>query len=78
MYSSAFFISSNFEALKKFAIYASENSILFGFNLSAVFLIEFHLNEILEILPYCDFVFCNEHEGAAFASKMGWTYENLI
>ena len=39
MYSSAFFITSNFEALKKFAMYAAENNIPFGFNLSAVFLI---------------------------------------
>lgn len=77
MYSSAFFISSNFEALKLFASFAAEKNIPFGFNLSAVFLIQFNLNEILEILPYTDYLFCNEHEGAAFAESQGWAYEQL-
>lgn len=78
MYSSSFFISSNFEALKKFAMFAAENNVPFGFNLSAVFLIQFNLNEILEILPYADYIFANEDEGAAFAKSQGWAYEDFV
>lgn len=78
MYSSAFFITSNFEALKRFAQFAAEKNIPFGFNLSAVFLIQFNLNEILEILPFADFVFANEDEGAAFAESQGWKYEEFV
>lgn len=77
MYSSSFFITSNFEALKKFANFAAEKNIPFGFNLSALFLIQFNLKEILEILPFADFVFANEHEGEAFAKTQEWSYEDF-
>jgi sugar/nucleoside kinase (ribokinase family) len=48
---------------------ANAKNIPFGFNLSAVFLIQFELPKILEILPYVDFLFANEDEGAAFAES---------
>ena len=43
IYSSAFFISSNVEALLIMAKFACDKNIPFGFNLSAVFLIEYNL-----------------------------------
>jgi adenosine kinase len=39
IYTSSFFITSNFEALVQVAEYATNNNIPLGFNLSAVFLI---------------------------------------
>lgn len=39
IYTSSFFITSNFEALVQVAEYATDNNIPLGFNLSAVFLI---------------------------------------
>ena len=43
IYSSAFFISSTVEALLIIARHACNKNIPFGFNLSAVFLIEYNL-----------------------------------
>jgi hypothetical protein len=46
LYSSSFFISSNYAALLEMAEYASSNNKPFGYNLSAVFLIAGHTKEV--------------------------------
>jgi adenosine kinase len=69
IYSTAFFITSNKDALHEVAEFASTNNVPFGFNLSAVFLLQFELDAVLKTLPHCDFVFCNEDEAAAFAKS---------
>jgi adenosine kinase len=66
LYSTGFFITSNPEALKKVASFATENDITFGFNLSAVFLIEGCKQDYLDVLPHTDIVFGNEDEADAF------------
>lgn len=66
IYTTGFFITSNFEALIKAANYAVEHNKIFAFNLSAVFLIYGHKAQYEEILEYTDFVFCNESEIDAF------------
>lgn len=43
IYTTSFFITSNVEALMKVAAYAHENNVPMGFNLSAVFLLQFEL-----------------------------------
>lgn len=47
MYTTGFFITSNFEALMLAAKYAYENNKLFAINMSAVFLVAGHKDEFL-------------------------------
>jgi len=69
IYSTSFFITSNKEALLEVGKYASDNDVPFGFNLSAVFLIQFELATVLAALEHADFVFANEDEADAFATS---------
>lgn len=41
-------------------------------NLSAPFLMEFFGEQMAAVLPYCDYVFGNESEAAAFGEKHDW------
>jgi adenosine kinase len=66
IYSTSFFITSNSEALLEVGKYASDNDVPFGFNLSAVFLIQFFKDTVLAALEHADFVFANEDEADAF------------
>lgn len=66
IYTTSFFITSNVEALNKVANFASENNVPLGFNLSAVFLLQFELNNVLPVLENADYIFANEDEAAEF------------
>lgn len=66
IYATSFFITSNPQALHELAQFASDNSIPFALNFSAVFLLMFELENVLKALRHADFVFCNEDEAAAF------------
>ena len=55
----------------KVAKYANEKQIPMGFNLSAVFLLQFELNNVLQCLEYADYVFANEDEAAEFGKTQG-------
>jgi len=50
MYTTGFFISSNFEALMLAAKYALENKKPFAINLSAVFLVSGYKKEFLQMV----------------------------
>ncbi len=67
IYTTSFFITSNFEALKETAQYATKSNKPMCLNLSATFLIEFEGPKVLEALEHADYVFCNEDEAACFA-----------
>lgn len=67
LYTSAFFITSNFEALQTYARFAAEKNKPLGYNLSACFLIQFNTAQVNEILEHADYVFCNEDEAKCFA-----------
>lgn len=67
IYTTAFFITSNNEALIELATYAAEANKPLLFNLSAGFLIEFNTPQVNAALEYADYVFCNEDEAAVFA-----------
>ena len=69
IYSTSFFITSCREALLEVGKYASDNNVPFGFNLSAVFLIQFELETVLKALEHADSVFANEDEADAFAAS---------
>merc|ERR1711907_770111 len=71
IYTTSFFITSNVEALMKVANYANEKGIPMGFNLSAVFLLQFELNNVLPALEFTDFLFANEDEAAEFGKTQG-------
>jgi len=66
IYSAGFFITSNNEALRKICHFAAEHDKPFGFNLSAVFLLQFEAENIKYAIEHADFVFCNEDEASAY------------
>ena len=67
LYTTCFFITSNFEALIEVGKYAASSGKPLGLNLSAVFLIQFEGAKVNEALEYADYLFCNEDEADAFA-----------
>jgi len=62
IYTTAFFITSNNEALQKVGKYAADNNVPLAYNLSATFLIQFNTKEVDDGLENADFVFANEDE----------------
>lgn len=67
IYTTGFFITSNVSALMSVAKFATENDVPMGFNLSAVFLMMFELQNVLNALEHADYVFANEDECDQFA-----------
>lgn len=67
IYSTSFFITSSPETLREVGQFASDNNVPFGFNLSAVFLLQFELANVLAALEHADYIFANEDEAAEFA-----------
>jgi len=66
IYTTAFFITSNYEALIEVAKYAAESNKPMGYNLSAGFLIQYNTEQVNTALQYADYVFCNEVEAKIF------------
>ena len=77
LYTSAFFVTSNYEALMEVAKFAAEKNKPLGFNLSACFLIEFNTKEVNSVIDYADYVFCNEDEAAKFGEINKLGHSNL-
>ena len=71
LYTTGFFVDSNAEAVQALCNYATENDVPLGFNLSALFVIQFFMDPVKNTLKHADFVFCNEDEGSAFATANG-------
>ena len=67
LYTTGFFIDSNAEAVTKIGEFAAANNKPFGLNLSALFVIQFYMDAVMNSIKFADFVFCNEDEGSAFA-----------
>ena len=64
IYTTAFFITSNNEALQKVGKYAADNNKPLAYNLSATFLIQFNTAEVDAALENADYVFANEDEAS--------------
>lgn len=64
IYTTSFFITSSVDSLMRVAKYATENDVPLAFNLSAVFLLQFELANVLAALEHADYVFANEDETA--------------
>lgn len=54
------------------------NDRYFSMNLSAKWVIEGQLRNLLELFPYADLVFCNDDEARCFAHAMHWKEEKDI
>lgn len=70
IYTTAFFITSNNDALQKVGKYAAENNVCLAFNLSAEFLIQFNLDQVNAGLENADYVFANEDESSCWGKQM--------
>lgn len=77
LYTTGFFIISSFESILTLARYAIENNKIFAINLSAVYICDSYLKELLEIIEYADCVFGNEDETSAFGRKVGLEFSDL-
>lgn len=71
LYTTGFFVDSNFEAVKAICAFATANDRPLGFNLSALFVIQFYMDQVRETIKHAEYVFCNEDEGSAFATANG-------
>lgn len=69
LYTTGFFITSNFEALMHMAKYCNDNNKPMCFNFSAPFLCDFFNDQVEKALECADYVFCNEDEAASFGKK---------
>lgn len=80
IYSTGFFIISNYEALLIAAKHAVDNDKIFGVNLSAVYVVECFKDKQTEVLSHADYVFGNEDETSAWGRVHGVEggAENLI
>lgn len=52
--------------------HAKEHNKIMVFNLAAPFIIDFFWDQLQSVLPYVDYVICNEHEASAYAKKAGY------
>ena len=66
IYTTGFFITSNFEAQTEVLKLAAAENIPLAFNLSATFLIQFNTEQLNACLEYADYIFCNDDEGKVF------------
>ena len=78
LYTTGFFVDSNFEAVKQICDFAKENDKPLGFNLSALFVIQFYAEQVKHVLKYSDFVFCNEDEGSEYAKSQGLAADDFV
>lgn len=72
-YSTGFFLTlpEGPASLIEIGKHAKEHNKTFIFNLAAPFIIDFFWDQLQSVLPYMDYVICNEHEASAFAKKVG-------
>jgi len=72
-YSAGFFLTppEGTDSMEKIAKHAAENNKIYSINLSAPFISQFFKDQLHRILPYCDYIFGNETEAAAYAEHNG-------
>jgi len=56
----------------KIANHAVESNKIFAMNLSAPFIVQFFGDQLASAIQYCDFVFGNESEAAAYGEAKGY------
>jgi adenosine kinase len=70
-YCAGFFLTVSVDSLVQVAEQAVAKNKTFCLNLSAPFIIDFFGDQLAVALEYADFLFCNESEAAAYATKHG-------
>jgi len=72
-YSAGFFLTppEGPDSMEKIAKHAAETNKIYSINLSAPFIAQFFKDQLHRILPYCDYIFGNETEAAAYAEHNG-------
>jgi adenosine kinase len=70
-YCAGFFLTVSVDSLVQVAEQAVAKNKTFCLNLSAPFIIDFFGDQLAIALEYADFLFCNESEAAAYATKHG-------
>jgi len=72
-YSAGFFLTppEGTDSMEKIARHAAEENKIYSINLSAPFISQFFKDQLHRILPYCDYIFGNETEAAAYAENNG-------
>ena len=69
-YTTGFFLEANWEATLTLAKFAHDKNRIFGFNFAAPYTFSQYKEKILEIMKYCDFIFCNKQEALACAEYL--------
>lgn len=59
------------DSLVRLGKHCKEHQKKFVLNLGAPFIVDFFWDQLNRVIPYADFVICNEHEASAFANKIG-------
>jgi adenosine kinase len=75
VYTAGFFLTVSPESINFVGKHCNETGKVFCMNLSAIFIVDFFTEKLMEALQYCDFLFGNESEAEAFGKKQG--YEDL-
>lgn len=70
-YSAGFFLTVSVPSLLVVAEHAVANDKVFCLNLSAPFIVDFFADQLATAMLYADFLFGNESEAAAYATKHG-------
>mmetsp|Transcript_17211 Transcript_17211/g.2845 ORF Transcript_17211/g.2845 Transcript_17211/m.2845 type:complete len:217 (-) Transcript_17211:31-681(-) len=76
-YISGFFLTVSPPSMLEVAQHALQNNKRFSLNLGALFLIEFFKDPMMQVFPYCDYIFGNEDEAAKFAEVHGLNNSNM-
>lgn len=72
VYSSGFFLTVSPDSQLHVAKHCAENNKVFMTNISALFIVNFFKDPLLNVLPYADYLFGNEDEAREFAKMMNW------
>lgn len=72
-YVGGFHLTVSPDAIKLLGKHAAENNKPLTLNLSAPFIPQFFKDPLDEVLPYCDYVICNETEAESYAESHGLT-----
>jgi adenosine kinase len=76
-YCAGFFLTVSVESLVRVAEQAVATNKTFCLNLSAPFIVDFFADQLATALEYADYLFANESEAAAYATKNGLDATNL-
>jgi adenosine kinase len=68
IYIGGYFFTVSQESIMTVAAHCNASNVQLAINLSAPFIPQFFGNQVAEVMPFCDFVFGNESEAAAYGA----------